>query len=154
MLYDPGKLSTSYTELLSAAEAVVLKVMEEQSTIVEQATREQSNLSLWFQMRAGRVSASQFKTVCHADPSQPSISLVHSICYPEMSKFQTATTAYSCKHEPQARQKYVDIASTFHSDFSLSSSGFFISTASPFIGASPDGLVSCRAVVKESVNVR
>ena len=31
-LYDPGKLSASYTELLSAAEAVVLKVTEEQST--------------------------------------------------------------------------------------------------------------------------
>ena len=141
-LYDPGKLSDSYTELLSAAEAVVLEVTEEQSTIVEQATREQSNSSLWFQMRAGRVLASRFKTVCHTDPSQPSISLDYSICYPEMSKFQTAATAYGCKHEPQARQKYADIA-TSHSDFSLSSRGFVISTASPFIGASPDGLVSC-----------
>ena len=32
MLYDTGKLSASYTELLSAAEAVVLEVKEEQST--------------------------------------------------------------------------------------------------------------------------
>ena len=94
-------------------------------------------------MKAGTVSGSRFKTVCHTDPSQPSISLVHSICYPEMSKFQTAATAYGCKHELQARQKYVDIASTSHFDFSLSSSGFVISTASPFIGAAPDGLVSC-----------
>ena len=58
MLYDPGKLSASYTELLSAAEAVVLEIAEEQSTIVEQATREQSNSSLWFQMRAGSFSIS------------------------------------------------------------------------------------------------
>ena len=80
----------------------MLEVTEEQSTIVEQATREQSNSSLWLQMKAGTVLGSRFKTVCHTDPSQPSISLVHSICYPEMSKFQTATTAYGCKHELQA----------------------------------------------------
>ena len=153
-LYDSSKLDASYTELLSAADAVVLAVKEEQSATVEQATREQSNSSLWFQMRAGRVSASRFRSVCHTDPSQPSISLIHSICYPELSRFQTAATAYGCKHEPQARQKYADIGSTSHSDFSISSSGFVVSTTSPYTGASPDGLVSCSCCGKGICEVK
>ena len=52
-LYDPGKVSASYTELLNAAEVVVVEITQKQPRIEEQATRDQSNSSLWFQMRAG-----------------------------------------------------------------------------------------------------
>ena len=120
----------------------MLKVTKEQCTVVEQTRSKQSNSFLWFQMRVRRVSLSLFKSVCHTNPSKPSISLVHSICYPEMSKLQTAATAYGCKHEPQARQKYADIASTSHFNVSFSSSCVVMSTSSAFIGAFPDGLAN------------
>ena len=45
-------------------------------------------------MRAGRISASNLKAVCHTDTAMPSISLIMSICHPDMSHFNTTATAY------------------------------------------------------------
>ena len=42
-----------------------------------------------------------------------------------------------------ARDKHVSMTSVAHKNFEVEESGLFISTDYPFIGASPDGLVTC-----------
>ena len=142
-LFDSEKLTMNYFDLLKAAAEVEVIVTDEQCVAVEVNTREQGNSSLWFQMRSGRISASKFKAVCHTDPAMPAISLIMSICHPELSRFKTTATTYGCEHEKKGREKYVEEILPVHQDFKLSDCGFFISSVHPFIGASPDGLVNC-----------
>ena len=73
----------------------------------------------------------------------PSLSLIMSICHPEMSCFKTVATTYGCEHEKEGRDKYMKRSLPCHQKFKISNGGFFISSNYPFIGASPDGLVHC-----------
>lgn len=82
-------------------------------------TRSQAKMSLWFRMRTGRVTASNFKSVSHTDKSSPSLSLVMSICHPEISKFRNDATAWGIQHEKVARDKYSSYSSLNHVDFKV-----------------------------------
>lgn len=48
-----------------------ISVSEEQAKAVERATRDQASCNLWFQSRAGRITASKMKTACCTEPNQP-----------------------------------------------------------------------------------
>ena len=117
-------------------------VTADQCLAAELATRQQSSSALWFQMRSWRISASNLKAVCYTDPAMPAISLIMTICHPEMSRFKTVAMKYGCDHEKEARERYVQESSS-HQEFRVSDCGFFISSMHSFIGASPDGLVHC-----------
>ena len=58
-------------------------------------------------------------------------------------KFKTAATCWGCEHEAMARSRYKFIMSQVHQDFQVSECGFFINPDYPYIGASPDGTVTC-----------
>ena len=55
--------------------------MSEQAQELEKATRDQSQANLWYQHRAGQMTASTLKAAVHTDASQPSHSLIKAICY-------------------------------------------------------------------------
>ena len=55
---------------------------------MEQETRKQSDSKVWFEQRAGRVTASKLYSILHTNQSQPSVSLIKPICYPETDCFQ------------------------------------------------------------------
>ena len=82
-LFDPRYLAMDYNDLVSACESISICVTEEMMLAVEEATRNQSSTRLWYVYRAGRVTASRMKQVCHTNASLPSQSLVKNICYPE-----------------------------------------------------------------------
>ena len=142
-LYNSEFLSLNYSELLLKSSECVISVTPEQADLGENLTRGQSKSRLWSRMRSGRITASRFKDACCTDPARPSETLVSSICHPELSKFKTAATAWGNNHEPAAHIKYRNIMSKAHEDFLVSICGLFIDVQLPFIGASPDGLVTC-----------
>ena len=142
-LYKAEYLSSSYYELLQAAQATKASVTPAQAQAVEEKTRSQCHSRLWHRMRSGRVTASRLKAVCCTDPAYPSTSLVMSIFHPELSQFRSAATTWGCKHESEARAKYETLYAPLHRQFSVSDFGLFLNLDHPFIGASPDGLVSC-----------
>ena len=142
-LCKPEYLSFNYHELLKVCEECVVTVSDREVQAVEACTKQQSGSSLWFSMRTGRITASRFKAASHTDPSSPSISLIISICHPELSKFRTAATKWGCDHERAAKEKYAQMSKLSHKEFELQESGLFLSTEFPFVGASPDGLVTC-----------
>ena len=84
----------------------------------------------------------------------PSQSLIMNICYPESYKYETPAMAWGCTHEEEACNYYKSIMVQHHRDLQLSNSGLIISTEFPFIGASPDGLVSCCCCGKVSVEIK
>ena len=110
---------------------------------MEEKTREQASSRLWFRMRTGRITASKFKNACHTDSARPSHSLIMSICHPEIARFNTEATKWGCHHEKTARDANCRYQKEKHVNFTVSDSGLFLSTEHPFLGASPDGLVTC-----------
>ena len=78
-------------------------VTADQAKLVESKTQGQASSRIWFQQWSGRVTASKLKSVICTDPSQPSPSLIKSICYNlEMCKFTSDACTYGCKHEAEA----------------------------------------------------
>ena len=128
---------------MSTCKDVEISVSEEQAKAVEAATRDQASSKLWFRFRAGRITASKMKTACCTDPKQPAQSLIKSVCYPESYRFTSKATTWGCNHEKFARDMFIDVHKESHENVKVHDTGFFINPSVPFLGASPDGLVSC-----------
>ena len=90
----------------------------------------------------GRVSASKLKAVCCTDIATPALSVISSVCHPELKRFQTSATACGCKHE-EGRQAYIHQYTLAHENHNVKDCGLFIHPELPFLAATPDGVVSC-----------
>ena len=77
-VFDNGMLEATFVDLLVKYEEVFshLAVTSEQARVLEEATKNQSLCKLWFQYRAGRITASLLKAAVHTDAGQPSQSLI------------------------------------------------------------------------------
>ena len=142
-LYDLNAATQNYAELLETCKHVKISVTKEQSQSVERATSGETNDKAWFRFRAGRIPASKLHIVCHSDVALPSQSLIKGICYPESYRFSSKSTDWGCDHEKIARDLYESSMVDLHENFKISDSGLHLSVGHPFIGASPDGLVTC-----------
>ena len=84
-------------------------ITEEMAVLVELETRDQSNCKLWFTYRAGRITASRMKSVCHTDSSNPSQSLVKTIVYPEaldlLQRLHRGVASMKGRHEITMKNK-------------------------------------------------
>ena len=153
-LYNPNHAKLSYTDLESICEDVNLIINEEMCQSVEEATRDQSSCKLWFTYRAGRVTASCLKQACTTNHALPSQSLVKAICYPEAYKFSTKATQWGCKHEKSAKEYYVKHLQGQHGNVTLAKSGLVINPKWPYLGASPDGVVTCSCCGKGVLKIK
>ena len=142
-LFKAEYLDLNYGQLLQVAAECNVSVTEDEARCVEMETRAQANSRLWFRMRTGRITASRFKSACRTNPALPSLSLIISICHPEMTRFKSSATSWGCEHEKVAISKYLNVNLRMHQTFKVTECGLFISTSYPFMGASPDGLVQC-----------
>ena len=93
-LFDETFLDISYPELLEKSHETFtkLKITAEHANMLEKATRSQSNSTLWFRHRTGRITASRFKAAAHTNIAEPSKSLIRAVCYPESIRFSTEAT--------------------------------------------------------------
>ena len=140
-LHKSDYMKLEYNELLNVCQKVSLDFTSEIAKSIELETRLQSKSKLWFKFRAGRVIASRMKAVCRTDINHPSRSLI-SICYPEAFSFTSTQTDWGCKHEKQAQEKYVKATKPSHINLKISENGLFINPQWPFIGASPNGIIT------------
>lgn len=65
------------------------------------------------------------------------------MCYPESYKFTSKATTWGYNHEKIARDMFIDVHKESHENVKVKDTGFFINPSVPFLGASPDGFVSC-----------
>ena len=77
-MYKKDYLSLGYRSLLQLANQTNVCLTADQAKAVESKTRDQAKSRIWFRMRAGRVTASKFKSACCTDPANPSKSLIMS----------------------------------------------------------------------------
>ena len=140
-LFKPAHLESTFTELLALGNSHYEEVSPTMVDHLEQLTQNQSKSKEWFKYRAGRITASQFRQVLHTDPHKPSVLLLRSVCYPESNRCSTQATVWGCEHEKDARQAYKSQMIASHDGLAITSSGFFVSTEHPYLGASPDALI-------------
>ena len=89
------------------------------------------------------ITASRFKACCHTDLSQPSKSLVLQVCYPQKNKFSTEATRFGCDNEKLALSTLEKHLKNEHENVKIKESGLIRSCEFPFLGATPDGNMSC-----------
>lgn len=142
-----------YHELIqeSVAKFLSLKATQEGVDLIEKHTREQSKTNVWFEARAGIITASNFRKACHSDVSQPSKSLILIICYPQKNKFKSDATTYGCDTEKVALSYLEVYLKNEHKDAEIKESGLIRSCDFPFLGATPDGLLNCKCCDKKYV---
>ena len=88
--------------------ATATTMLMQHCEMVEQVTRSQAHSKLWYVYRAGRITASNFKSAVHTNPSNPSTSLIKKICYPQSYKFKTEATQWGLDHEQLAIASFLE----------------------------------------------
>lgn len=126
----------------------------EMCNLIERETKSQNKSKLWYKYRAGRVTASRMRAVCHTNLADPSQSLIKSICYPEAFQFTTKATAWGCSHERQAREMYEKVSKSQDQNFSVEENGLFVNPKWPYIGISPDGIICCLCCGKGTLEIK
>ena len=105
---------------------------------LQEVTKKQSLSNAWMVHRAGRVTAS----VCfQVSRMKNNPSLVNSIM--QYTTFTSRFTEYGKETEQFAKQKFHEMEGNNHKDFQLNRVGLQVDADYPFLGATPDGLVTC-----------
>ena len=129
-----------------------ISISADQQHIIQKMTHGQSSAdtkSVWQSYRNGRITASIIKDVITKVNNDMQIlnptkskSLLSNILgyYPN---YQSKSTTWGINNESVARSYYEKSTRKDHRKLSVSEGGFFIDLTDPFLGASPDGLVSC-----------
>ena len=109
-LFHKDNQEIPHQDLVNACDAFydMVSLTPEQVHMVKLKTREQSKCKLWYEQQAGRVTASNLRRVLHTDFSNPSVSLVKIICYPESTKFYSKACDYGLSQESAALLVYND----------------------------------------------
>lgn len=113
-LYQEDRLKKSLKDIQHLAENVILDISHAEAMSVEENTKLQSKSKLWFQYRAGRITASNMKAALSTKLEAPSISVIKSICYPARKMINSKAITWGCKHENEARKKYIRVAAKKH----------------------------------------
>jgi len=142
-----------YHDLLNVCENVSIEFTSEIVKSIELETRLQTKSKLWFKYRAGRVTASRMKAVCQTDITNPSQSLIKSICYQEAFSFTSKQTEWGCKYEKHTEEKYEKATKPSH-NLQILENGLFINPQWPFIGASLDGIVTCNCCTRGVLEIK
>lgn len=153
-LKNDKDVGSDIKELKESVQQVKVLITEEQVSLVESVTRQQSKCKLWFEHRAGRITSSNMKKVCSAHLDKPSLSLIQDICYPNKNKLKVPATKWGLDNEETARQSYMHHQSSNHDNLSVNTCGLFISHTHPHIGASPDGIINCTCCGKGCIEIK
>ena len=144
-LFDSALVGQPYDVLKAKAENVLnsMTCTKDEQRNAERLTVKQRDSRDWFALRAGRVTASNFKSVMATNPTQPAKSVLMNVCSAAPSSFVSPATEWGKQHEKGALASYEQVQAPQHTGFSVQNVGVYVSTETPYVAASPDGCVSC-----------
>ena len=109
---------------------------------IEARTRGQSDNTLWFDTRKGRITASIFHDVLVRKDSTPPDNLVKRILGNNNENVTTNAIEWGRKHESIARKRYKTYMRLHHKQkLLIRESGLHLCNSCIYLGASPDGIV-------------
>ena len=164
-LFSEDHIKLEDDELISLCNETFRKVTAttDQVKYVEELTLTQSNSTMWHDMRLGRITASVAGDVLRTSLTSPAPSLIKKICQTKKSiiapalewgrqneekavkLYQNLMHKADTQPAPPSGSIYLGPGSTFNHDHgTYSKSGFIIDSSRPYIGASPDGHITCK----------
>ena len=122
-----------------------ITVTDAEVRYVDKCTQNQAACLTWFQMRAGRITASRAHAVLHTRLDHPSASLLQGICSDVCKPFYSAATTWGKEDESDALLVYrnTSLEQGGHVNFQLNKTGLRLCREFPYIGASADSVAWC-----------
>ena len=116
-------------------------VCAQESNRIERGSVDQADNELWLCERRKRITASNVGMIAKMKATTKCGKKVEQLLY---SKFRgNAATRFGTSKEEQTREEYqIYMKKNGHSNLSVETCGLFVSTESPWLAASPDGLVT------------
>lgn len=138
----------SVEEKITAFHSKLCLTAQQQQRIVK-LTKGQSATSEWAKFRTGVITATKLLPVVRKYDSDMNVKnqasaknlAVDILQY--KSNPSTKAMQWGIANEPIAMEKYRRVMTPNHKHFSVKETGLTISMENPFLGASPDGLVTC-----------
>ncbi len=109
----------------------------------------QQGTNEWLEARIGRITASNADAVRSLRNVNKAKSLTKSIM--GIDNVSNKYTEHGNKYEPFGRSMYIVDQSVKHDDLCVTECGLMVSTTEPYMGASPDGLVTCKCCAETRV---
>ena len=164
--YSPGNEKLTDSEVVTKCNEIIdnFKVTDCQVQSLEKKTKEQNACAEWVEHRVGKITASNANACIRTKQDQPAPSLIKKLCDPKPTSLNNPAVKWGNAHENDAYCEYVKImcrkggdpathrsglaytdeaVNKFHHKPHVTKSGLHIVKEKPWLGASPDGLVSC-----------
>ena len=135
--------TTSQIVRLSRMKVVEITCSEQEAEFLEQSTKNQCSSTLWYDHRIGCITASFMGAISKCTETTYPTSLVKSIMQYNIPSMHLPALKWGRLNEEKARQQYQALMSTKHTNFSVKQCGLHINPQYPFLGATPDGTISC-----------
>ena len=142
-LYDAKYCKMTEDELRAEVQSLQLCVSDDEAKFLEQTTKGQSSSCLWFDHRVGRITASVMGKVVKCAERKFPTSIVNLIMQYQTLNPNIPALRWGRKNEDKAISDYKTEMVQNHGDFEMHTVGLLISTKYPFLGATPNGVVSC-----------
>ena len=128
--------------IMSTRDALVCS--EEQAACAERVSRDQANCTVWYQLRNGRITSSNFSKVFTRKPSTPPENLLKQLMgYGGHKSLSSPAINWGKKFEKTAQRAYVAAQrQQGHPGLFVSTSGLNIMVSHPYLAASTDGKVT------------
>ena len=122
---------------------------------IELDTRDQSSgdNSVWIQQRMGRITGTSAHSVCNFRGDKPGKTVINKIMGREQV-FSNNATVHGKRSEILAKEMYKNFRNKAHTNLKVSKAGLVISKKFPFLGASPDGRVTCKCCGSGIIEVK
>ena len=131
------------------------KITVDNTRFLEKSTRDQSENSLWFIYRKGRITGTRAHAVYkRRTKTHPSTLVKNIMGYSSTDISKKYAVAWGTNFEPVARKMYIETQSKDHNNFQCTLAGFFIHPTKSFLGVSADGLVSCDCCGKGVLEIK
>lgn len=121
---------------------------------IEVSTRGQSDNEDWYEHRQGRITASVFSSIMHFRFTDKPENYILKMIMSKRSEANAPSLSFGKNHEPIARNLYFQKAKMDHRSLTVDQCGLFIDKDCPYIGASPDGVVTCSCCGKGLLEIK
>ena len=149
-LYEPELDLETATDIAMTK----IQVTDTQVELLAQKTVKQNSSLEWHRMRCGRITASVAHKILHTDASNPSPSVIKNICMPGANLTKIPAIKWGIDNEEKALEAFGDALKQGHENFTISKSGLRIRKDLPYLGASPDAIISCSCCGDSVVEVK
>lgn len=109
---------------------------------IQVETKEQSKSSAWFKERQSRITASYFGRVCKMRQTTSGNKLATTITSQCKKQYAPLACTWGKDNEPLAIEAYIQHMATLDKVITVNQTGLIINPSFPFLGASPDGLLT------------